>query len=223
MTISRRISADEARHLRSADMRGDRLVKLASTPTTWNANKRSARFVMTSAMADRMGDIVSTDGLSVAEFMRNPQAFLNHKSSSWSIGQWTNIVKHLRAMPPRMEGDLILHEASGPVPEIDQAAWMIERGYMKACSIGFLPDWSAIEKVLTESGDWTGGLRFNRAELLECSLCGIPANPQALAKGLNPQDKGFAAWLNTPEGERAARQHVRQLELAALKQRGPPR
>jgi hypothetical protein len=217
----RRISPDEARHLRSAAMLGDRLVKLASTPTSWDASKRSACFVMTSQTPDRMGDIVVTAGVDTTEFMRNPQAFLNHNSASWPIGQWTNVVKHLRAQTPRMEGDLVLHEGSGPIAQIDEAAWMIERGYMKACSIGFLPDWSACERVLNADGMWDGGLIFHKAELLECSLCGIPANPAALAKGLGKsQDKGFETWLRTPEGERAVRRRMRQIELARI--RGGP-
>jgi hypothetical protein len=216
----RRISADEARRLRSADMLGDRLVKISSTPTSWNASKRSARFVMTSQTPDRYGDIVVTDGVNMSEFMKNPVAFLNHNSASWPIGQWANVEKQLRGRPPHIEGDLVLHEASGPVPEIDQAAWMVERGYLKACSIGFLPDWDAAEKVLDATGEWRGGIQFNRSEMLECSLCGIPANPQALVKGTGgkpPKDTRFEAWLRTPEGERAARQRVRQIELARIR------
>jgi hypothetical protein len=212
----RRISPDEARSIRRADMLGDRLVKLASTPTSWNASNRSARFTMTSQTVDRAGDIVVTNGVDTTEFLKSPMAFLNHASASWPIGLWTNVVKHLRAQVPRMEGDLVLHEASGPIPEVDQAAWMIERGYMKACSIGFLPDWSACERVLNASGAWSGGLIFHKTELLECSLCGVPANPQALAKGLhgNQQRAGNRSF------DKAVAQRLRVLEVDAIRKRG---
>lgn len=183
------ISADEAHAIRSEHLRTgpegrELLLKLASAPASWNPGTRSARFVMTSQTEDRYGDVVVTDGIDLTQFNANPVALLQHNSGSWPIGDWANVEKQSRKRPPRMEGDLALHEAGGPIPEIDQAAWMIERGYMRACSIGFLPDWNEVEKVVSSDGDWKGGIRFNKAELLECSLCGIPANPQALAKGL---------------------------------------
>jgi hypothetical protein len=183
-----RISADEAADLRRDHLRrgvdGDLLMKVAQAPSTWDAAKRSARFTMTSQTTDRYGDVVVTSGLDTTEFERNPVAFLNHDSRAWPIGTWSNVSKMLRGRPPRMEGDLVLHKSGGPVPEVDQAAWMIENGYMRACSIGFIPDWDAIEKVLDAEGGWTGGLQFNKAEIVECSLCGVPANPEALAKSI---------------------------------------
>jgi hypothetical protein len=184
-----RISADEAHaaratHLRVGSDGRERLLKLASAPSTWNAGTRSARFVMTSQTVDRYGDIVVTNGVDTTEFGKNPVALLNHDSTDWPIGTWANVDKKTRTKPPRMEGDLMLHEADGPVETINQAAWMIERGYMRACSIGFIPDWNEVEKAVGADGEWKGGIQFNKAELLECSLCGIPANPQALAKGL---------------------------------------
>jgi hypothetical protein len=33
-------------------------------------------------------------------------------------------------------------------------------------------------------GQLDGGLQFNKAEIVECSLCGVPANPEALAKSI---------------------------------------
>jgi hypothetical protein len=45
--------------------------------------------------------------------------------------------------------------------------------------------------ILQEDGSWSGGLLFNKSELIECSLVGIPANPDALAKSIE-QNIGFA-------------------------------
>jgi hypothetical protein len=183
-----RIHADEARSIRKDFLQTGRdgremLVKLARAPSSWDAAERSARFVMTSQSVDRYGDVVVTAGLDTTEFEKNPVAFLSHRSGEFSIGQWDNL-KKVRSQPPRLEGDLVLHEAAGPIKEIDQAAWMLERGYMRAASIGFLPDFNEIEKVLDDGGNWTGGLQFNKAELIECSLCGVPANRDTLAKSL---------------------------------------
>lgn len=191
------ISADEARALRGEHLRTgpdgkDVIVKVATgSPSSWNSEKRSARFIMTSQVKDRYGDIVVTAGLDTTQFDKNPVALLNHRSSSFPIGVWKNVEKVLRGRPARMEGDLVVHETGGPIPEIDQAAWAIEHGVMRASSIGFAPDFDAMEMIMGQDGSWTGGLQFNAGELLECSLCGIPANPQALVKEFS-SDLGLA-------------------------------
>jgi hypothetical protein len=210
----RRISPDEARSLRSAERDG-RLLKVASSaPASWDAGKRSARFTMTSQRVDRMGDTVMTAGIDTTEFMKNPVAFVNHDSASWPVGLWSSVQKYLFRAPPHMEGDLVLAASGGPIAQIDEAGWAIEHGLARACSIGFLPDWSQVEKALDAKGIWDGGLIFHKAELLECSLCGIPANPAALAKGFAPQAKGTRSF------DKAVAQRLRQLEVDAIKKRG---
>lgn len=212
-TQTTKISADEAHaarkdHLKDGADGRARLTKLAAAPPTWDAEKRSARFIMTAQVKDRYGDIVVTAGLDTAEFEKNPQAFFNHKSGSWPIGLWAD-VKKVRSQPPRMEGDLVLHPAGGPIPEIDQAAWLIERGGLRASSIGFLPDFNHVEKVIEDDGSWMGGLMFHKGELIEASLVGIPANTQALAKSIE-ENIGFARevldytldnWALGPDGK----------------------
>lgn len=223
MIATIKISADEARAARKDQIKAgadgrERLMKLAAAPPSWDAAKRSARFVMTSQAKDRYGDIVVTTGLDTTEFEKNPQAFFSHKSGSWPIGLWSD-VKKVRSQPPRMEGDLVLHPPGGPVAEIDQAAWMIERGGLRAASIGFWPDFNEIEKVLEEDGSWQGGLQFNKSELLECSLVGIPAHPQALAKSIE-ENIGFARevldyaldnWAIGPDGKVIERKSFEEL------------
>jgi hypothetical protein len=215
MTVSRRISADEAMSLRRDQVRDGRLLKVASTaPASWDAGKRSARFTMTSEAVDRYGDVVMTDGIDTTQFAKNPQAFFSHNSANWPIGKWTNLQKYLFANPKRMEGDLVLGPAGGPVPEVDQAAWSLQHGLLRSASIGFLPDWSQTEKALDAKGNWDGGLIFHATELLECSLVGIPANPQALAKGFLR-----ARGLHLPTRQEVS-QRKREIELLAMKRGG---
>jgi hypothetical protein len=111
-----------------------------------------------------------------------------------------------------------LSRERGPIAQIDEAAWAIQNGLARACSIGFLPDWSQVEKAVDAKGNWDGGLIFHKAELIECSLCGIPANPAALSKGFHgqPQAKGTRSF------DKAVAHRLRLLEVDALK-RGPPR
>jgi phage head maturation protease len=220
MAITRRISADEARSLRKGELRDDgRLLKVASTAaSTWDAGTRSARFVMTSETPDRLGDIIRMDGVDIAQFMRNPVAFFSHDSASWPIGKWANLQRYSHAAVPRLEGDLQLAPGGGPIATIDEAAWAIANGLTRACSIGFLPDWSAASKVINSAGDWEGGIQFNKVELLECSLVGIPANPSALAKGFG---KLHAHGHHLPS-HREVSQRKREIELAAIVKRGGP-
>jgi hypothetical protein len=217
-----RISADEAHdarkdHLREGPDGQECLLKTARAPASWDATRRSARFVMSSQTKDRYGDIVVTAGIDTSNFESNPQAYLNHQSDSWPIGTWQNIEKQLRGRPPRMEGDLVIHKSGGPIPQIDQAAWMVEQGGMRAASIGFLPDWKQVEKVLEDDGNWQGGLQFNKTELAECSLCGVPANPDALAKSVAANigipaellEHVFETWERTPDGLIVPRLEIR--------------
>jgi phage head maturation protease len=226
-----RISADEAAELRRDHLRRgaagvDQLMKVAQAPASWDAATRSARFVMTSQTTDRYGDVVVTGGLDTAQFEKNPVAFLNHDSRSWPIGSWGNVEKLLRGRPPRMEGDLALLKSGGPIPEVDQAAWMIANGYMKACSIGFIPNWDAIERVTDDKGEWTGGLKFNEAEIVECSLCGVPANPEALAKSIEGNvafareaiEQVLDNWARDPEGKLIERTAFEDLYRLAAKE-----
>jgi hypothetical protein len=183
----KRISADEARSKAGASVRetpaGAVVEKAArsASPSTWDAEARSARFIMTSEAVDRYGDIVVTSGIDTAEFEKNPVGLLFHNSKTWPVGKWAGLEKMLRGRPPRLEGDLILLPPGGPVKEIDETAWMLENGGIKACSIGFLPNWDEVDLRLDEEGHYAG-LLFNKSTLLECSVCAIPANPQALVK-----------------------------------------
>jgi phage head maturation protease len=221
-----RISADEALELRRDHLRRvggvDQLIKMAQAPSSWSPESRSARFVMTSQTVDRYGDIVVTNGLDTTQFEKNPAAFVNHQSGAWPVGSWGNIEKILRGRPPRMEGDLILAPPGGPIPQVDQAAWAIENGLMRACSIGFIPNWDAIERVTDDAGAWTGGLQYNQVEIVECSLCGVPANPQALAKSIEGNvafareaiEQVLDNWARDPAGnliERTAFEEIYRL------------
>jgi hypothetical protein len=56
---------------------------------------------------------------------------------------------------------------------------MVDEGYIRACSVGFIPtEWEFSE-------DRRGGIDFKRQTLLELSLCPVGANGNALieAKG----------------------------------------
>lgn len=212
MPTFKKVSADEAQTNREKHMRGGagggQLVKAAKAPPSYDKDRRSARFIMTTQQVDRYGDIVVTAGADMTEFLRNPVGLLFHSSRTWPVANWTNVESILKGRPPRMEGDFEILAPGGPVPEVDQCAWMIENGGIRACSIGFMPDWDNVEMVMDDDGQWTYGYRFNEWELTECSVCAIPANAGALVKSAEGDgrlaqellEEVLDNWVKTPEG-----------------------
>lgn len=185
MPTYQKISADEAiakrkDHMRETD-RGSAVLKAMKAPASWDKTKRSARFVMTTQNVDRYGDVVVTEGVDTTEFEKNPVGLLFHNSRAWPVAQWSNLEKILTGRPKRLEGDFNLLPAGGPVPEVDQTEYMLANGAIRACSIGFVPNFDQVEAIRDDEGRWLG-YRFNESELVECSICAVPANPQALVK-----------------------------------------
>lgn len=163
----------------------DAVFKGFAGPPSWDPERRSAVFVMSSERIDRDGDIVIQKGLSTDEFEKNPQALLFHSSRSWPIGQWSDVQKRLRSQPPRTEGTLNLAPSGGPIAEVDQAAWAVENGLIRTVSIGFMPlDLELVEHDENSGSPWSYGFRILAAEMLECSLVPLPAQPDSLAKDL---------------------------------------
>lgn len=207
-----KMSADEAQskrrdHLAKAAGMDNAIIKAAKAPASWNQDQRSARFVMSTQGVDRYGDIVVTEGIDTAEFERNPVGLLFHSSRSWPVGAWSDLAKELNRRPPRLEGTLTMLPEGGPVKEVDEAAWMIANGGVRACSIGFMPDWDNVEGIVDDEGFWTG-LKFNASSLLECSVCSVPANSQALIKQADGDPRlarelledVLDNWARSPEG-----------------------
>lgn len=196
----KRASADEV----IAKRGGEEIIRAArvGAPSSWSAEERTARFVMTSQAVDRYGDVVVTAGGDLTEFLRNPVAPAFHDTyRSFPVGRWEQVEKVLNARPPRMEGTLRLMAADAPDERVNQVAYAIENGFLKACSIGFRIT-GDVEFILDDDERWTGGFRFNEWELLECSVVPIPANPKALAKsfGLGYVEQVLDTWARSPEG-----------------------
>ncbi|NEI70965.1 hypothetical protein GR212_15380 [Rhizobium lusitanum] len=181
----KKASADEARAKRKEHVKdvagGVAVVKGFRAPPSWNDDTRSARFIMSTENVDRYRDIVVQNGIDTTNFEANPQGLLFHNSRAWPIGNWSAVTKVLSGRPKRTEGVLnFLPE--GTDEDADRAARHVKAGSIRTVSIGFIPDWNEVDFILDEDEDWTGGFRFNKCELIECSLVPIPAQPDALVK-----------------------------------------
>jgi HK97 family phage prohead protease len=124
-------------------------------------------FIITSGMVDRYQDIVVPEGLSFKDFMKNSVALFSH-DATFPIGTW----EELRYENGTVRARLVLAK-KGSSARLDEIRALVDQKILRACSIGFLP----IEHEPLPNG----GIKYTKSELVECSLCTIPANKSALA------------------------------------------
>lgn len=132
-------------------------------------------YVMSDETVDRMGDVIEAKGWRLENFIKNPIALFGH-DHTFIVGHWTNV----KVQGGKLIGKLNLLPA-GVSERLDEIRAAVEAGVLRAVSVGFTADPDQVERMKT------GGLRFRAADLMECSLVSVPANPNALqmAKSLN--------------------------------------
>jgi HK97 family phage prohead protease len=123
-------------------------------------------FVMSDGSVDRMGDVIEPDGWQLDGFRRNPIALFGH-DPRFPIGKWRDVGVRKGQLTGSLE---LMEPVSDRLREIHTA---VEAGVLRAVSVGFHSE--TFEPLKS------GGLRFTEAELVECSLVSVPANPNALA------------------------------------------
>jgi hypothetical protein len=124
-------------------------------------------FVMSDGSVDRMGDVIEPDGWRLDNFHRNPIALFGH-NPNFMIGHWRDVGVRKGQLTGRLE---LMDPVSDRLREIHAA---VNAGIARAVSVGFHSD--SFEPI-----GKSGGIRFIEAELVECSLVSVPANPNALA------------------------------------------
>jgi HK97 family phage prohead protease len=134
---------------------------------------RMTRFVASSNRIDRYGDIIEQDW-DLADFWRNPVFLWSHNSWGVPIG-W---VREFEVSGDRSETVARVEFApKGHDEFVDKLAAAVNLRLIRAVSVGFVP--VEMEDRLDEKGRWDG-YRFLRSQLIELSLCTVPANPDAL-------------------------------------------
>lgn len=157
------------------------LIAKAATQTA-NEDSMTVDAVMTTAKKDRDGDIVEPGGLDFTSYLTNPVVLWGHNTQSIPIG---------RAISVRVLGSVVSAKV-----EFDKGNELardvfgsIQRGFLRAWSIGFIP--KGIEKlpVRRTSGNQDSptprqGFRITQAEVVELSAVAIGSNPDALTREL---------------------------------------
>lgn len=136
---------------------------------------RAVRFIASDESVDRYGDIVKADW-NLAPYKKNPVFLWNHDHSIPAIGNIAPIGVDARRLMVTAN-----FTAPGVNPFADQLYKLVKAKVIRAVSVGFTADPSDVEMIRDADDQWTGGYKYNNPELLELSLCNVPANPHALA------------------------------------------
>ena len=175
--------------------------------------ERTVEFIASDESVDRYGDIVSADGWELESFRANPVFLWSHdqRAPIGTVPKIAVVGKQLRATVRFAKGVTLAEEL-----------WrFVKDGVLRAVSVGFgVNSEEDIEEIRDADGEWTGGFRFLKQELLELSLVAVPANRHALlrAKALNISDSTIKRALpldaSVIEAHRANRARILQLRIA---------
>jgi HK97 family phage prohead protease len=158
---------------RRNDAVGAQLERLGSVARAADDGSRIVRFVLSDGSVDRMGDVIDPYGWELTAFRANPVVLFAHLSSEPPVGRMVRTF----VANDRLMGDVEFASAD-VYPFADQIYKLVVNGFIRACSVGFLP----IEWQFSDDGDRQFGIDFKRQELLELSIVPVPANQNALVQ-----------------------------------------
>lgn len=129
-------------------------------------------FVLSDESLNSQGFRVMTAGIDLEQFKKNPVMLYSHDPEVLPIGRWENV---------RVDGDKLLADAV--FDEHDEFAQKVAKKVadeiVRCCSIGFrVLEWSEDPALMLP------GQRYDtvtKAQLMECSICAIGANQNAMA------------------------------------------
>jgi len=158
---------------------------------------RLVKFTVTMSVPDRERDVVESSGADLENFRRNPVIQWAHMYSQLPIGRAVEI------LPGPTSIQMVIEFATADLnPMADQVYRLIKAGFLRACSIGFRPlEWAYDET--------RKGYNYLRWELLEVSVCPVPALPGALVSASAAADLGVMkdwaqralTWVEQAEAE----------------------
>ena len=156
---------------------------------------RVIKHVITSEACDRMGDIIRMAGIVLENYLKNAVIQFAHDTKMTPVGNTLELFKDASVKKMSANG-LYMDERVDSSGRSDLIFRMIANGFMKACSIGFMPleyyrPSSDEERKKLGLGQW--GVEYRKTELTEWSPCPVPANPEALSASLKSIDTKILA------------------------------
>jgi hypothetical protein len=179
--------------------------KINAVADVKKASDGTPTFTFTKEIIDRDGDVVVVDGVDLSEFKKLPVMLWSHDMLQPTVGKWINIEKtkkEITAQPVFATG------IGYDLPEILEG--LVEKGFLKACSIGFQASWDDIEQVPATS-KMKAHQRIHKSSLYECSLVNVPANQAALTKSLKEGSLSDIE-MDILLGKDKSRDYIKELE-----------
>ena len=138
-----------------------------------DVQKDSFHWVMSTFDTDRDFEKVDPKGWNLKNYLANPVILWSHDYSIPAIGYAENV-----KADTVLEGDIVFNSK-----EFDEFGWSIgervKAGALRCGSVGFIAE----EVEFLEAKDRNCDLIFRKQELLEFSICCVPANPFAHNSG----------------------------------------
>lgn len=113
------------------------------------------------------GFSILTEGIDLTRFEKNPVMLSDHYNSNWSvIGKWNEVKK---------EGAILTAEPEFDTEDDDTKviAGKVERGFIKACSMGIIFDRENLTVL-------AGKVILTKCELVEVSIVPVPSNANSV-------------------------------------------
>ena len=177
-----------------------KLCKKANIDFKEGYEERVIQYTCSDESVDRYGDVIKQKGWMLDNYKKNPVILTFHDYAKFPIG--ASIKTFVEDKQLKM---WILFADEETSPDAEKAFKLAKAGFIKAGSVGFMPveSRSPDEKereALGITNPW--GVIYEKSDLMEFSLCGVPANPNAvqdaIKKGIDIQN-----WVDmehtTPE------------------------
>ncbi len=165
-----------------------------------SVERRTFTITASTSESDRFGDEVIQEKMDTANFDRNPIILWSHQMQNLPIGRCERhwIERDGNVTKTRMEIKMADHMFA------DQVFDLITDGFLKSASIGFLP--LKTEEIKDKDRDapfFHNPTRYLESELLETSICNIPANAGCLTAMKSMVENGQlpASVINGMDGE----------------------
>ncbi len=137
---------------------------------------RTFQFLASDDSIDRVGDTIDPAGWDCEAFKQNPVVLYAHDQQSIPVGQVTKIWADEKGLHAQIRVD--------DITDLDKTVFAkLKAGTLRAVSVGFRPiEWEWADRKDEATGESSLGIDYKRQELLELTICPVPANASALAE-----------------------------------------
>ncbi|HMJ53573.1 MAG TPA: HK97 family phage prohead protease [Polyangiaceae bacterium] len=186
-----------------------------------NKETRRARFVASTDTVDRYGEVIEQKSWKLDAYRKNPIVLFNHNANGLFSGPETKLpigrATDVAIVGGQLEVEVaFLSQAASPLAE--QCWQQVVEGGLRAVSVGFIP-----HTLRSEKRNGTEVVVIADAELVECSLCMIPANPDCVRKSKAwGGPTGAPALLDVDCGRALAERIERAMQLERTPAAPPP-